>query len=397
MKRRLLLGWAAISRVLRRAAQLVLPLWLQSRIRPGLDSLVLATCKPGREKDFGAILCLHGLGDVILAARCIERLAQFMRSRKLKVRLFVAPQNVTFARRYLDVDEVEGLDWILFERDLWYRAWTVRAIAHGSRYALVVQPTLNRRLAVVDSIVRATRARERWGAVGSPQFIYPFERGQGDSFYNRLIPHSQREMHDLERHREFMAELGLAIEASPWRLRTSPKPPLEGPYLALCPQASDVVRTWNQEGFQRAALAVAQSRGWAVVVLGSTVGQKLDWPSDGPPLIDLRGQTASEDLPALLAAAELVLSNDSGPYHLGIALGRPTLGVGGSGMLKRYFPYPEEASLKTRVVHRKVACEGCCWTCIHVPPVITTAWCIQQVSWPEVAAAAEALLGVDPS
>jgi len=204
-------------------------------------------------------------------------------------------------------------------------------------------------------------------------------------------------MHDLERYREFMAALGLAIEASPWRLPSAALGrPIESPYLALCPQASDVVRTWSQESFLRAAGAVAQKHGWAIVVLGNAIGERLDLPPDGPSVLDLRGQTSNDELPALLAAAELVLSNDSGPYHLGIALGRPTLGVGGSGMPRRYFPYPAERLLRTRVVHRKVACEGCSWTCIHVPPVVTTAWCIEQVSWLEVAAAAEALLCAEP-
>jgi ADP-heptose:LPS heptosyltransferase len=119
------------------------------------------------------------------------------------------------------------------------------------------------------------------------------------------------------------------------------------------------------------------------------------WPDnedDNPELIDLRGQIPTEDLPGLLAAAKLIISNDSGTYHLGVSLGRPTIAVGGSGIPVRYFPYPHESTLHTKVLYQPVPCAGCNWRCIHTPSRAETAWCLHQVTWQEVVATADQLL-----
>ena len=400
---------AFISRWSRRFAQLVLPLWMQSHLRPGLDGLVLATCPGGRPdaetQRYAAIIFVHGLGDLLLGARCIAGLADSMRERGLGVRLLVAAQNAEFARCHLPVDEVVAVDWLLFESHLTYRSRLVRSLARGNEYALAVHPMLNRRLAVEDSLIRATRAR--WGAIGCSQFIFPFERALGDSFYTRLIPHHPESIHDLERYREFMSFLGLTIKVTPWRI----KPRLSGSetrawlaehglapkraYLALCPHASDIVRTWPLANFLEVAWALASARGWGVVVLG-THGNEVEWPPPeyrgNVPLVDLRGATDIETFIGVLAGSELVVANDSGPYHMGISLGRPTLGVAGSGMPNRYHPYGDSKGLSTTMVYRPVTCAGCEWNCIHVPPVTHTAWCIQQVSWQDVVVAGERLL-----
>ena len=150
------------------------------------------------------------------------------------------------------------------------------------------------------------------------------------------------------------------------------------------------------DNFLRAACQIAIEQKLAIVIIGrSAASLPPPWlPGDNGPVevVDLCGQITTADLPALLARAELILCNDSGAYHLGVSLDRPTVAVGGGGMPVRYFPYPFPAGARSRVLARSVACAGCTWRCIYPDVPGKPHWCVSLISWPEVVAAARQLL-----
>ena len=59
-----------------------------------------------------------------------------------------------------------------------------------------------------------------------------------------------------------------------------------------------------------------------------------------PRFVNLIGETALSDLPALIQNAACVVANDSGPIHLAAALGKPLIGIYGPTDSQRYGPYP---------------------------------------------------------
>ncbi|HMD53830.1 MAG TPA: hypothetical protein VKJ65_04695, partial [Phycisphaerae bacterium] len=118
-----------------------------------IDVAVLLEFKEPRQRNQGAIFCLHGLGDLLLAGNAIKRLAQYMHEHGLRSVLFVQPELVEFARQNFPVDLVEGIERRRFERrrSLSYRVRVIRGIRE--RFAIVVQPTYNRTLMVEDCLV----------------------------------------------------------------------------------------------------------------------------------------------------------------------------------------------------------------------------------------------------
>jgi heptosyltransferase-2 len=60
------------------------------------------------------------------------------------------------------------------------------------------------------------------------------------------------------------------------------------------------------------------------------------------PIYSLVGELAFYDYLALLDEAKLLLSNDTGPLHLGAALRVPTLGLFGPDTPERYAPYGDK-------------------------------------------------------
>ncbi len=86
----------------------------------------------------------------------------------------------------------------------------------------------------------------------------------------------------------------------------------------------------------------------AVVLTGAgferDVNQKFAdlWPGDRKPLLfDLAGQTSLLELSGLIRACDLFISTDSGPYHMAVALGVPTLALfrGGDRMHHHHAPH----------------------------------------------------------
>jgi ADP-heptose:LPS heptosyltransferase len=72
----------------------------------------------------------------------------------------------------------------------------------------------------------------------------------------------------------------------------------------------------------------------AVVLTGAKFERDVNqeflglWPANGKPLpLDLAGQTSLFELSGLIRACDLFISTDSGPYHLSVALGVPTLAI----------------------------------------------------------------------
>jgi lipopolysaccharide heptosyltransferase I len=101
--------------------------------------------------------------------------------------------------------------------------------------------------------------------------------------------------------------------------------PLPRPWLVLAVGSRWLTKRWPPAHF--AALAGrALAGGGSAVFVGS--------PEEGPlaqavaaglraPTLDLSGRTSLPQLTAVLARADAVLANDTGPLHLAVALGRP--------------------------------------------------------------------------
>ncbi len=354
-----------------------------------LDARTLRRQHPVSSPPQAAFFCLHGLGDLLLGGHALAKLITHARAQKLAPVLFVHPHHIEFARRNFPPAEVHGIDRRRLTHDLPYRAHIIRRLAN--RFSLAVQPTYNRMLRIEDSLMRATGAAQRIGSSGNPMFILPAERRLTDRLYTRLIPQAASPFHELDRYAEFMDGLQLPISRTPWLVNPEqptslPRPTT--PYFIVAPDASHPMRSWQRDNFIQTARHIARQRQWTALF----IGRAPHGLANEPGILDWGGQTQIEELPGLLGAAKLILCNDSGVFHLGIALGRPTVAVGGGGLPGRYFPYPATLNLRTEIIFRSPPCRGCNWNCIHTRCRTQTAPCMAEIDPQELIAAANRLL-----
>lgn len=165
-----------------------------------------------------------------------------------------------------------------------------------------------------------------------------------------------------------------------------------GAYAVLHPGASDPRRRWPAERFAALADRLAAA-GLSVVVTGTAeeAGIARAVADHATAAVsDLSGHTGLSGLVGLLAGASLVVSNDTGPMHLAIAVDTPSVGIYWVGNLINGGPL-------TRALHRPVVswrreCPVCGVDCIR-DACDHTASFVDEPTVDEVLAAARAVVG----
>jgi len=142
----------------------------------------------------------------------------------------------------------------------------------------------------------------------------------------------------------------LAVDAGAARA-TAARFGLAGRYAVFCPGAEyGPAKRWPAERFG----ALAQGLGMPVALLGSPSEREL-CTRVGASARNLAGETTLDEAIELLAAAELVVTNDSGLMHVAAALDRPQVALFGSSSPEHTPPL----STRARVVWLRVECSPC--------------------------------------
>jgi len=354
--------------------------------------LLLLRLGPGAKKQPDvlkvAVVAAHGAGDMVLLLDAFVALLQLYPRPRHHVTLVCSAAAREFAEFHLAVDEFIAVDRVRLRRDLRYRLGILRRLARGA-FSIAIQPAYNRMLLIEDSLVRATGAAERVGSSGTPQFITTIERRVGDRWYTRLVPASHRQMHDLERNAEFIHGLGVRTDAAMRpRLPRPPRRPADAiqPYVLFAVGSSSPLKRWPLRNFETIAHDLARREKFRIVFSSGPADgiEKADFACwNESRFVNRLGDTDLPGLVALIAHADLVVSNDSFPVHLAATLGISSVCILGGGIVGRYHPYPRTGHDGTApaaiAVPEPMPCFDCGWRCIHDVMQGEAAPCIARV------------------
>ncbi len=227
--------------------------------------------------------------------------------------------------------------------DHWWGAWLAAAAGIPQRlgYAIAeVQPFLTRaipyvagRHEVVQNLALALAAGE-----GDPSAV----------FGGRLAAIDHRS-----------PATGAGGFDSQWRLRFAPSageeaaaaallPAADRPLVAIHPGSGAALKRWRTAAWAELARRLATEAGAQVIFTGSAGEAELIDPvlallAQGPPLpaplLSLAGQTSLGALAALYRRCALAIGPDSGPLHLAVAAGTPTVHLYGPVDRRTFGPW----------------------------------------------------------
>jgi lipopolysaccharide heptosyltransferase II len=129
------------------------------------------------------------------------------------------------------------------------------------------------------------------------------------------------------------------------------------PWVLIAPGATASSRRYPADRFAAAARILATEHGWQVVVVGTAEERnavRLIADAAGSSGIALPGLLDVGELTAAIAAAPVLIANNSGPSHLGAAVGTPVVTLYALTNLQ-HAPWTDD----TRVLANDVPCKGC--------------------------------------
>ena len=117
-------------------------------------------------------------------------------------------------------------------------------------------------------------------------------------------------------------------------------------------------KCWLPERFRELAQKLTRNEGVFVVFFGDiTTDPLVREITQGlsSQVINLAGITSIRELASLIHECSVLVTNDSGPMHIGAALGTPLVALFGSTDDRKTGPYGQ----KENVIHKRVPCSPC--------------------------------------
>ncbi len=161
-------------------------------------------------------------------------------------------------------------------------------------------------------------------AVGAPvtmMYASPADPGVDGPWWSE-------EEHEVTRWCRLLTWWGIAADPGALLLSLPAEPPGVSAAAVIHPGAASGSRRWPAERFAAVACALA-ARGLTVVISGNaaerTLAVQVAQAAGLSPESVLAGQTGLAELAAIVAAASIVISNDTGVAHLAVAYGTPSV------------------------------------------------------------------------
>jgi heptosyltransferase-2 len=140
---------------------------------------------------------------------------------------------------------------------------------------------------------------------------------------------------------------------------------LKRPVVAINPGAAyGSSKRWHPGRFAEVAEGVMRDLGGSVVLLGGPkeagIADEILGSADSSlirpeTLLNLSGRTSLRELAAVISECDVMVTNDSGPMHIGYAVGTPLVAIFGSTSPELTGP----TGSSDRVITKKIACSPC--------------------------------------
>ena len=207
-----------------------------------------------------------------------------------------------------------------------------------------------------------------WASGAKVRIGFKEAREGAGLFYNHKVS-ADRDMHAVQRYLKPAAFLGCNV--SEVRFPMPPLPPapagLPNEYAVIAPSAGKEANRWPARRFGELAARLPLK---SVIVASSSdsrIAEEVAAASSGKAL-SLAGKTDLKGLASVIKGAKFLVSGDTGPAHIAVALGIPVFTIFGPANPKRTGPYGDmhtviRLDLPCSPCYRKKKCRD--WKCME--------------------------------
>ena len=344
---------------------------------------------------------IDGIGDMAMFQGAFGHYAEVLGVPPSEITLLGCQSWASLAQQFFPGCRFFAIDEHAYERRPLYRL-KVSLWVRRQGFAVAICDMYLRRPLVADALLWISGATER---IATQPHVSP-RTAAVFSWYlqrcTRTIDTGPYPTHEIVRHFRFLSALaGREIPALPPALPWPDRPrPISGPYAVLNLGGNSREKRWPADRFFTLAEELA-ARGLRVVFVGgpsepdlpAAVAEVRRRSPRSEAFLDRIGATPLPELLDLLRHAELVVSSDTGPAHLAVGLGAPSVVILGGGHYTSFVPYPPDLTPpRTRFVWRELPCFHCFWACTQPHERGESFPCMAAVPFDDVRAAVEAVL-----
>lgn len=369
--------------------------WL---FRP-IDAIVALWPAPRLRKGV-LVVRMDGIGDMVMFRRALEHYPAALGVDKADITVLGCTSWKGLADQVFPDFTVVAIDEHAYEKKWLYRL-KISLWVRRQGFKTAICDMFMRKVMTADTLVWHSRATER--VVCTP-FITPRTRAEYAWYLERatrVIDTGPYPTHEGLRHFTFLSHLTerpwpAEIPAIPWRDQA---PPLADgpPYVVMNFGSNEPGRRWPFDNF----LAVARhclDAGLRVVFVGAAQ-EAFAKPAiaglNHPGAIDTISALKLGELVDVLKHAACVVSNDTGPGHLALGVGAPTVLLAGGGHFGSFVPYPQEIRPHASVfLNQPMECYHCLWVCPKRASRAESFPCVAEIAPDRVWAAVRSLLNL---
>ena len=349
------------------------------------------------------VVRMDGIGDMVLFRRVLDHYAEVFGVEKSDVTVLGCESWGNLAEEVFQGYRVYAIDEHAYARQPFYR-FKVSLWVRGLAPAVAGCDSYLRRALMADSLVWVSSAPR---TVASLPYVSERTRAEFSYYLSQvdeIIDTGSYPTHEVIRHFRFISAVaGHPIKPEAPRIRWRDQAPsIEpgGPYVVLNTGSNEPGRRWPLAGYASVARRLVE-KGYRVIFVGrpderaggQDNGLAIREIAASEGVMDLTGQTDLPQLLDLMNHAALVISNDTGPAHLSIALGRPTVVIVGGGHFGSFVPYPEDVKPGNALfVYQEMECYHCFWRCHRRANKFQLFPCIGAIDEEQVWRACEGLL-----
>lgn len=347
------------------------------------------------------VIRMDGIGDMILFRQTLDDYAATFGVNNADITVLGCESWGPIAATVFEGFQLLVIDEHAFARQLIYR-FRIGLLVRQIAPAITICDSYLRRAMMADSLgwmVGAPKSISSLPFINEPNRIeFSYYLGQVD----QVIETGSYPTHEIIRHYRFLSKIaGKEIRPKPTKIMWRDQaPPLTdgGPYVVLNPGSNEHGRRWPFESFLDIAEHLLKAEYRVVIVggPGERAGDYLERFGAADEIIDLIDKTSLPVLLDVLNHAACVISNDTGPAHLSIALKTPTLVIVGGGHFGSFVPYPEEIRPSyVSFAYEKMTCYHCFWRCHKRETKFDVFPCVSAVTVDIVWEQAKNLLNVE--
>jgi ADP-heptose:LPS heptosyltransferase len=332
---------------------------------------------------------MDGIGDMVLFRRALDEYAGVFNVERANITVLGCKSWGPIGSIIFKGYNVYVIDEHAFARRPFYRL-KVGLIVRQIAPAVTICDSYMRRAMMADSLVWMAGAPK---SISSLPFINEKTRAEFTYYLSQVdqvIDTGPYPTHEVLRHYRFLSGVSgknilPKVPKIIWRKERSAILQIKNNklgYAVINPGSNEYGRRWPFENYLNIANKLIMMD-LSVIIIGGQNEKVVGIPKNfnDERLVDLSGKTELPDLLDILNHAACVISNDTGPAHLSIALETPTVVIVGGGHFGSFVPYPEEICPPyVKFAFMEMPCYHCFWHCIKRESKHEAFPCVSDVS-----------------